>query len=195
MSNPTRISLLEELKHSGAEAAWREFCGIYERLIRQWLRRESLQECDIDDVTQDVLTALVTAVPTFCHNGRVGAFRCWLRRLVSNRLRRSWESKSREQRALAGVDLADLSDQLADDTSHLSSIWDLEHDQFVLRSLLKTLRTRFAKQSLDAFERISIDRESAQSVAKDLGMTLGAVRVAQHRVSKALREISGDLVS
>lgn len=195
LSDSTRVSLLDAIRDEGSEAAWRQFCEIYEELIRQWLRRESLQPADIDDLTQDVLATLVRELKNFSHNGRPGAFRCWLRRLVANRLRRLWQSRSKRPRATGEIDLGSLADELTDDASRLSSIWDLEHDRYVVGELLDSLQPRFSAKNLQAFERVAIHCEDARKVADEMQMSLGAVRVAQHRIAKALRDIAGDLVS
>ncbi|MEM9827028.1 MAG: sigma-70 family RNA polymerase sigma factor [Planctomycetota bacterium] len=194
MSQNTRLSLIDELKSDGAEPAWRNFCEIYERLIQHWLRREGLQQADIDDVQQEVMTTLLTEVPKFVHNGRQGAFRCWLRRIVSNRMRRTWKMKSLEQRRVCGVDLSLIAEQLSDDASRMSAAWDQEHNHFVLNGLLKLLAAKFSQTHMRAFRRVSMNGEPAQQVADELGMSLGGLRVAQHRILKALRQTAGELV-
>lgn len=56
-------------------------------MSRGWLRRYALQTADADDLVQDVCGVLVSELPAFEHNGRRGAFRCWLRGIMVNRLR------------------------------------------------------------------------------------------------------------
>ncbi|MEM6366102.1 MAG: sigma-70 family RNA polymerase sigma factor [Planctomycetota bacterium] len=194
VSQNTRLSLIEELKGDDAEPAWRNFCEIYQGLIQHWLRREGLQQADIDDVQQEVMTTVVAEVPKFVHNGRRGAFRCWLRQIVSNRLHRTWEKKSREQRKLCGVDFSLIAEQLADNASQMSAAWDQEHHRFVLNRLLTLLSPRFTQTHIEGFRRVAMNVESAEQVANELGMSLGALRVAQHRILKALRQIAGELV-
>ena len=67
--------------------------------------------------------------------------------------------------------------------------WDQEHNRYVVDFLLDQISGRFSRQTMAAFERIALKEEPAQQVADELEMTLGAARVAQHRVLKALREL------
>ncbi|TWU56455.1 RNA polymerase sigma factor SigD [Rubripirellula tenax] len=194
MTQKTRLSLLDELKNAGSEPAWRDFCGIYEQLIERWLLKEELQHADIDDLRQEVMATVVTELPKFDHNGRTGAFRRWLRLIVANRLNRKWEKKSREQKRLSPVNFSSIAEQLADDTSRMSVVWDQEHNQFVLNRMLNSIAGSFPETHVVAFRRITIGGESAQAVADDLGMSLGAVRVAQHRILKVLRQTAGELI-
>ena len=194
MKNKTQLSLLEELQSENSEAAWFQFCEVYEELIDRWLRSQGLQSSDVDDVRQEVFATIHAEIGSFTHNGRTGAFRCWLRRIVSNRLKRQWEVMTKRDRFKADVNLSAVAEQLADDCSDLSVALDREHDIFVLQKLLDTASGNFSKEHMELFRRITIESEDAGSVASDFGMTLGAVRVAQHRVLKELRRIAGSII-
>ncbi len=194
MSHPTRLSLIESLQASSNDEAWELFAEIYDGVILGWLSRQGVQSNDAADIRQEVMATVLQEIANFEHSGRVGAFRSWLRRITAHRMHRLWEKKSTRQRRLSSVNLSEIADQMADDNSRMSMIWAQQHDAFVLSGLLKTVGPRFAPQSLEAFRRLAIEQESAESVAHDLGMTLGAVRVAQHRVLKALKASARELV-
>lgn len=194
MSNETRLSLLDEIQSGDSDEAWQRFCDIYEELIERWLRAQGLRDGDVDDVRQEVLVAIHSQISSFAHSGRVGAFRCWLRRVVSNRLHRQWDRKSRQERNRDDVNLSSIAEQLADDSSRLSEVWDQDHNVFVLKKLLNLVGKQFSDVHMKVFRRVSVGGENAESVADDLGISLGAVRVAQHRVMKELRRIAGAMI-
>lgn len=194
MGSPTRITLLERVRTTQTGEAWTEFAAVYDTLIAAWLRQQAIPDADADDIRQEVMQTVVREISQFEHNGRPGAFRAWLRKITANRMRRLWRQRDRRPADHAGVDASELANQLDDDSSRLSHVWDAEHDRFVLNRLLGMLQGRFSPSSLTAFRRIAIGQEDAQQVADDLGMTLGAARVAQHRVLKALKELAEGLV-
>ena len=70
----TPLSLLDRLVNHDDDEAWRRFAGIYEPLIRRWVIRCGSQSADVDNIVQDVLSALIEGLPAFQHNARVGAF-------------------------------------------------------------------------------------------------------------------------
>ena len=185
MGNLTRLTLLERVRDSNAGDSWKEFVDGYDALVMSWLRAQNVHSHDAEDIRQEVLATVYQEIASFQHNGRPGAFRHWLRTITSHRLHRLWQKRG----TTAGPDLAQLAEQLANPTSPLAIAWDQEHNRYVVDFLLDQISSRFSRQTMAAFERIALKEEPAQQVADDLEMTLGAARVAQHRVLKALREL------
>ena len=62
-SPTTRLTLLVRLRDAGDAAAWAEFVDLYAPLLYGLARRHGLQDADAADLTQDVLRAVVSAVP------------------------------------------------------------------------------------------------------------------------------------
>ena len=84
--------------------------------------------------------------------------------------------------------------QLRDDASEVSQIWNREHDDYVLKRLMKTVETQFAPKIWQAFHRQVVDGERANIVARELDMSLSSVYMAKSRVLSALRRESKGLV-
>ena len=187
MHNATSISLLHRVRNQSDAAAWDEFAELYYALIHRWLRSQGVQSQDADDVVQEVMTYVCGNIANFEHNGRPGAFRHWLRRVMVNRLHEFW--KARRQKGGGSPNLSELADQLADGRSGVSRVWRQEHNRCVLEHLMTAVRGRFQEQSLQAFRGLALEQRPAEDVAEELGMSVGAVRVAQCRVLQALREI------
>ena len=93
-----------------------------------------------------------------------------------------------------GPDLGELAAQIEDDSSRQSIMWNAEHDRHVLNHLLGKISERLSEKSVTVFQRIAVNEENAEKVAEELGMTVGAARVAQHRVLRALKELASDLI-
>ena len=51
----TPITLLDRLRHSPDEAAWRKLVHLYTPLLFSWARRAGMPEHDAADLVQDVL--------------------------------------------------------------------------------------------------------------------------------------------
>jgi len=193
MTAATRQSLLDRVRNTNTGESWDQFLRIYDGLILSWLRHHSVSAADAEDVRQEVMTTVYQEIGKFHHNGRTGAFRNWLRKITSNRLYRLWQ-KNKPCNAKQVVQLETLANELADDRSRLTLLWEQQHDQYLLNSLLAELSHRFQPQSISIFRRIALEQEPAQQVATDLGMSLGATRVAQHRVLRALKELGQGLL-
>jgi RNA polymerase sigma-70 factor (ECF subfamily) len=189
MSNSTRTSLLSQLRNSETEEAWAEFSDLYGSIIENWLRRQSVLPQDIEDLKQDVMVAVCSEIKNFEHNGRVGAFRAWLRRITVNRMYRLWEKRKKQADGQGSTKISVIADQLADSKARLSIEFDRQHDACLIEHLLGKLEHQFGATTLQAFRRLVLLEHSSRDVANDLGMSIGAVRVAQHRVLRSLRQL------
>lgn len=190
----TSASLLDRLRRDPQSAAWQRLVEIYEPLVRGWLRQYRLVESDADDVVQEVMTVVVRRLKDFEHNGRVGAFRTWLRTITANCLRDHWRSGRRRPTATGDSDFQQLLAQLEDPTSGLSKTWDQDHDRHVTRKLLEMLRSDFEPATWQAFQRTALDGVSAKEAALELGITSNAVFIAKSRVLARLRQEAAGLI-
>lgn len=180
----TSHSLLEQLQQGPEGIAWQRWHALYEPLIQGWLRRHRLIASDRDDVVQNVMTVVVRRLPEFDHNGRVGAFRNWLKTITINCLRDYWKTlRTHPQQAAA----TEMLNEWADDQSAISQSWDLEHDRHLVQKLLTLLEPEFTPETWKAFQQVVIEAKPAAEVAKSLGITVNAVYIAKSRVLTRLR--------
>lgn len=190
MSAPAGRSLLDRLGDGHQSPAWTEFVRMYTPLLQYWLRPHLLQSADVDDVVQDVLVVVIGKLPEFTP-AAPGAFRAWLRAILSYRLQTYWRNRMRGHAVgvfdtmLAGI---------TDPTSELSRTWDEEHDRHVIGALLTVVRPRFQTTTWQAFWRTAILEESPATVAKAMKLTPNAVFIARSRVMQRLREEAAGLV-
>ena len=191
--NTTSLSLLEGAALGGSSSSWDRFVNVYMPLLRSWLKRFHVQPADADDLVQEVFAVVARELPDFQHNQRKGAFRKWLRSVLTYRLREFWRNaKYRPGTCVTSVQRQ--LDELADDESQLSQLWEKEHDEFVMNRLMEQVRPRFDSQSWQAFRLQTISRRSAQEVADELGMSVNSVYLAKSRILSALRREADGLV-
>ena len=162
--------------------------------MKRWLGRYEIQDSDAEDLIQEVLTAVVTDLPKFQHNERTGAFRSWLRTILVNRVRNFWRSRKRRPVATGTSSLDERLNQLQDDGSELSQIWNREHDEHVVKRLMEQVRPRFESKTWQAFYLQVVDGRRADAVAQQLDASLASVYMAKSRVLSALRRESEGLI-
>jgi RNA polymerase sigma factor (sigma-70 family) len=190
----TSASLLERIRSSPTADSWQHLVAIYDPLVRGWLRQRILPEHDVDDVTQEVMAVVVRRLTEFQHNGRVGAFRTWLKSITVNCLRDHWKRGKHRPLATGQSSIQDILAQLADPASELSRQWDLDHDRHVARRLLEMLQDEFEPRTWQAFQRTALEGAAAGDVAKELGLTTNAVFIARSRVLARLRQEAAELI-
>jgi RNA polymerase sigma-70 factor (ECF subfamily) len=189
----TSASLLERLRTSPDEAAWRRLDELYRPLIRSWLFRDPSLGEEAEDVVQEVMGVLVRELPAF-RRQRNGSFRRWLRTITAHRLGAFYRSRKNRPVAL-GSPLEDSPlMQLADPNSELGRQWDREHDRYVLNRLMELIAPQFEPATLAAFRRVAVDGIAPARAAEELGVSLNAVLVAKSRVLSRLRQEAEGLI-
>jgi RNA polymerase sigma factor (sigma-70 family) len=183
----TRLSLLERLQASPADqAAWEEFVNRYGRKVYTWCRRWGLQECDAQDVTQDVLVALARQMATFVYD-EAGSFRAWLKTVAH----RSWV-KFLDHRRRAGVACGSEAIREFLDALPVGEDWvrlvEAESDWALLDRAMARVRRRVQANTWEAFRLLALEGLSGADVAGRLGMTVGAVFMARSNVQKLMKE-------
>jgi RNA polymerase sigma-70 factor (ECF subfamily) len=189
----TPISLLARLRQCTDSSAWRRWFDLYRPIIHRFLRRPELQAADLEEVVGEVLVTVVREIPHFHHNGRAGAFRCWLRQVMANRLR-EFRRARRERPGGDGV-WDRLLGEVESPDSGLAKAWDREHDQLVLRRMLELVEPEFEATTWQAFRRLVLDGEPAEQVAAALAISVNAARIAKCRVLSRLRQEAHDLIA
>jgi RNA polymerase sigma-70 factor (ECF subfamily) len=184
----TPVSLLERLRRRPDEASWQRLVALYTPLLRGWLRRHALHAQDAADLTQDVLVVVVRELPHFEHSGQLGAFRHWLRSILTNRLRDFWRAKRFRPVATGDSAFAGMLDQLQDPHSDLGRRWDEEHNEHVARHFLALIESEFQPTTWRAFQRVVLAGDKPAVVAQELGLSVNAVFIAKSRVLSRLRE-------
>lgn len=182
----TSQSLLARLSQPDDEDAWRRFVELYEPLLKYWLRRFPLQPADAADLLQDILTALLAALPSF--ERRPGArFRGWLWTLTLNKYReRSRKLAARPERSgMPEVEQACVESQVV-------AIEDDEYRQYLVRRSMELLRCEIEPMTWKACWEFVANSRPAVEVAAELGISVNAVYLAKSRVLRRLRvELEG----
>ena len=188
----TSASLLDRLRQSDQPQAWHCLVDVYAPMIRRWLSRYGVREHDADDIMQEVLTVLIRRVPEF-ERERTGSFRRWLRTITVNCLR-DYAKRHFKHTATGGSEFAAMVEQLADDQSGQSQIWEQEHQQHLIDWLLERIRPEFQETTWLAFHSVAIEGKPAKVVAEQCGITTNAVFIAKSRVLSRLRQEGAGLI-
>jgi RNA polymerase sigma-70 factor (ECF subfamily) len=183
----TSASLLGRLANAATDDDWRRLDDLYRPLLRAWVARAGVPASDVDDLVQDVLVVVSREVAGFERRGR-GAFRGWLRAILANRVRDYFRGQKYRPTATGDSDFLRRLDELESPDSALSRLWDREHDEHVVASLMKRVQGDFAPATWQAFRRHVQEGEPAVRVAEALGLSLNSVLLAKRRVLKRLRQ-------
>jgi RNA polymerase sigma-70 factor (ECF subfamily) len=185
-SPTTRLTLLVRLRDVGNAEAWAEFVDLYAPLLYRLARRHGLQDADAADLTQDVLRAVVNALPRLAYDPGRGSFRGWLFTVARNQLRKFANARKRQPRGSGGDGTDELLRQQP--APEEEAAWEREYRQRVFAWAAEQVRDRFRPATWQAFWRTFVEGRDPRAVGEGLGLSVGAVYIARNRVLARIRE-------
>lgn len=187
-SQSTRPSLLLRVRDAEDVEAWQQFIDVYGPLIFRFGIRNSLQEADAADLTQDVLVAVSNTIRSFDYDPQLGRFRSWLFTVARNKLLQQLGRLKRHPRGSGDSGLQQAIQNHPQDEDALQKAWDEEFEQYTFEWAAERVRGQFRSATWEAFWATAVDLRSAEEVARELNMTVGAVYIARSRVIARLKE-------
>lgn len=182
----TSLTWLGRLIESPGGAEWQQLSDMYGPLVAVWVERAGVVAGDVDDVVQEVLIVVFRRVGEFEHE-HPGAFRAWLRAILSNQLKKYFRENKRLHSRIP-------LDSIKTPCSPESRILDREHDEYLAARAMRIIEHEFEPTTWAAFRHQVIDHCRPNDVALRLGISTNAVIKAKSRVLKRLRECLAPLV-
>jgi RNA polymerase sigma-70 factor (ECF subfamily) len=184
----TRRELINELR-AGDSHGWKEMDEKYTPIIARWAVHAGLQSADVQDVVQNVLLAVHQNVKKFQLRDKARkSFRPWLWQITRTKIIDRCRDRAN------GATLApEMLDQFE---SEQILIENADHGRRSLNSFgnflecLVAIEREFAPHVWASFMRTAVEGEQTADVARDLGISTGAVRVYKKRVLDRLREFA-----
>jgi len=190
----TSTNLVRQVQANQADA-WARLVDLYGPLVWHWCRQSDLSQEDQADVFQQVFQSVIRKIGEFQRSPARGSFRGWLLTITQNHVRDHFRRQSRHPAAAGGSEahrrLLALQDPDAEDSSTSTGVHPVTR---LLHQTLQAIRPDFEPRTWQAFWRTTVDGQSSSAVAKETGMTSGAVRKAKARVLTRLRCELGDQV-
>jgi RNA polymerase sigma factor (sigma-70 family) len=188
MEPSTRRSLVLRLRDPRDEAAWAEFVAIYEPLIYRLARKKGLQDADAQDLCQEVFRAVAGAIERWDPDPAKGRFRAWLFRIARNLLVNFLRSQRRYVRGSGSTSVQELLEAEPTRDAQAEAEFQAEFQRRAFRWAAEQVKTEFADSTWQAFWRTGVENRAIAEVAKELGISVGAVYVARSRVLARLRQ-------
>src|SRR5205823_233186 len=162
-------TLLERLRGTPDEAAWRRLVQLYTPLLFYWARRCGETEHDAADLVQEVFVALLQTLPTFQYDRQDGKFRGWLRTLMINKLRDRKRREARLEKALTNREPE------PEPPDVVEAFWETEYRQELSRRALRLMQADFSPATWKACWETVVQGRPADEVARELGLSENAV--------------------
>ena len=191
-SYPTRPSLLQRLKDGGDQQSWEEFNRVYRKLIFGFALKAGLTESEAEEVVQETLIAAAKNLPEFRYDPKVCSFKTWLLNLSK------WRVTDQLRKRLPVAPRTASSDEVTARTAtiervpdpagiHLEALWDQEWRTTLVEVACVKVKARVDPKEWQMFDLYALKGWSARDAARAVGVNIGRVYLAKHRVGRLLK--------
>jgi RNA polymerase sigma-70 factor (ECF subfamily) len=187
MEPNTRRSLVMRLRNLDDQAAWAEFVDVYEPFLYRLARAKGLQDADARDLCQDVFRAVASAIDRWDPDPAKGRFRGWLFRIARNHVVDFLTSQGRHPRGSGRTSVHEMLESRPAADSRAEAEFATEFRRRVFHWAAGQVKSEFAESTWLAFWKTGVECKPVSDVAKELGLSPGAVYVARSRVLARLR--------
>jgi len=188
----TRDTLLKRLRNPADQQAWEDFVQLYQPLILRFAIRQGLQDADACDIAQRVLLTVGRAAENFKVGVENGSFRGWLSKVTTNAAINLLQREARH-RGSGRSSVWELLKQEPVSEPELSEAWRDEHRSAVFRMAAQQVRNKFTDDVWTLFWRTAVTGDSIDTVATELGKSIGAAYAARSRVLAAIRKSAAQI--
>ena len=188
----TRRSLVDRLQNWEDRKHWQEFFDTYWKLIYSAARQSGLTETEAQEVVQETIITVAKKVGKLQYDPARGSFKGWLLHITRWRIadqfrkRRPGEDKHRfsDDTRMTGT-IERLPDTEATD---LDALWEREWRENLLSAAMQRVKKKVEAKQFQIFDCYVRKEWPAQKVATELGVSVGQVYLARHRVAVALKK-------
>jgi RNA polymerase sigma-70 factor (ECF subfamily) len=188
----TRDSLLVQVRSPANREAWEQFALAYRPVVYRLARRHGLQDSDAQDLAQQVLMAVASAIGSWEKSDESVRFRHWLRRVARNAIVNAL-SRRPHDRAAGSSSVHELLLEHADPDPESDAQIELEYRRELYLRAARIVRSDVAPETWRVFELTVVENRNIVEAAVVLERPVGTIYAARSRIMRRLREAVSEL--
>jgi RNA polymerase sigma-70 factor (ECF subfamily) len=151
-----------------------------------------LQHADAQDLSQQVLMAVASAIVTWEKRDESTRFRHWMSRVTKNAILNALMRRPKDQ-AVGGSSIEELLREVVDRDGATTALLENQLRRELYLQAAEMIKADFRPESWQAFELSVTGELTIEQVAQQLGKSVGAIYTARSRIMFRLREIIAEL--
>jgi RNA polymerase sigma factor (sigma-70 family) len=188
----TRRSLVERLADWGDQLRWQEFFDTYWKLIYSAARQSGLTDLEAQEVVQETIITVAKNIDKLKYDPAVGSFKGWLLQITRWRIADQFRkrepgsakrARSPDERLTATIERVPDS-RIVD----LDAVWESEWKENLFDAAITRVKKKIEPKQFQIFDCYVRKEWPAQKVAARLGVNVGQVYLARHRVGALLKK-------
>ena len=188
----TRRSLVERLADWGDQLRWQEFFDTYSKLIYSAARRSGLTDAEAQEVVQETVITVAKNIDKLKYDPAIGSFKGWLLQITRWRIADQFRKREpgNPKRPRSSDDRATATIERVPDSRgiDLDAVWETEWKENLFEAAITRVKKQIEPKQFQIFDCYVRKEWPAQKVAARLGVNIGQVYLARHRVGALLKK-------
>ena len=187
----TRRSLVDRLHDWDDRKRWQEFFDTYWKLIYSAARKSGLTDAEAQEVVQETVITVAKKIDKLKYDPALGSFKGWLLQITRWRIVDQFRKRDRGQvsRPHSDDDRQTATIERLPDPNvvDLDALWEKEWQENLFAAAITRVKKKIEPKQFQIFDCYVRKEWPAQKCAEQLGVSLGQVYLARHRVSAILK--------
>jgi RNA polymerase sigma factor (sigma-70 family) len=188
----TRRSLVDRLANWDDQRRWQEFFDTYWKLIYSAARQSGLTDAEAQEVVQETVITVAKNIGKLRYDPAIGSFKGWLLQITRWRIADQFRKRepgnakrprSQDERLTATIERVPDS-RIVD----LDALWETEWKKNLFEAAIARVKKKIEPKQFQIFDCYVRKEWPAQKVAARLGVSIGQVYLARHRVGALLKK-------
>ncbi len=188
----TRRSLVDRLQNWEDRKHWQEFFDTYWKLIYAAARKSGLSEAEAQEVVQETVITVAKKVGKLAYDPARGSFKGWLLHITRWRIADQFRKRQPgdQWRGVSdGTRLTATIERVPDaEAADLDALWEKEWQENLLAAAVQRVKKKVDAKQFQIFDCYVRRDWPAQKVAAELGVSVGQVYLAGHRITAVLKK-------
>jgi RNA polymerase sigma-70 factor (ECF subfamily) len=188
----TRRSLVERLADWGDQLRWQEFFDTYWKLIHSAARKSGLTDAEAQEVVQETVITVAKNIDKLKYDPAVGSFKGWLLQItrwrIADQFRKREPGNAKRPRSTDDRLTATIERVPDSRIVDLDAVWESSWKENLFEAAVARVKKKIEPKQFQIFDCYVRKEWPAQKVAERLGVSIGQVYLARHRVGTLLKK-------
>jgi len=188
----TRRSLVERLADWGDQLRWQEFFDTYWKLIHSAARKSGLTDAEAQEVVQETVITVAKNIDKLKYDPAIGSFKGWLLQItrwrIADQFRKREPGNAKRPRSTDDRLTATIERVPDSRIVDLDEVWESSWKENLFEAAVARVKKKIEPKQFQIFDCYVRKEWSAQKVAERLGVNVGQVYLARHRVGALLKK-------
>src|SRR6266404_9930498 len=188
----TRRSLVDRLENWDDRKHWQEFFDTYWKLIYSTARKSGLTDVEAQEVVQETVITVAKNIDKLKYDPAIGSFKGWLLQITRWRIADQFRKREpgNAKRAPVSDGRATATIERVPDSRgiDLDAFWETEWKENLFEAAITRVKKQIEPKQFQIFDCYVRKEWPAQKVAARLGVNIGQVYLARHRVGRLLKK-------